>query len=211
MSHAIDDASDFFDTLGEDALPANSQKPHERGDAAFDSPLRTSGYFVWSLPRSPRHVLMDGWHSSGILVRQSGQPYTIGSTIDINEDGNFTDRPIGTAGLSSHSATPDKRVRLVVTEPLAQWAYPQVADRTQDEIGRNTFRAIGLFDADLAVYRDFVVHDRTHFTIRWDSFNVLNRAQFGIPVRLLEAPGFGVSTHTMLPSRVMQLGVKASF
>ncbi|HEX8179349.1 MAG TPA: hypothetical protein VF525_07380 [Pyrinomonadaceae bacterium] len=44
-----------------------------------------------------------------------------------------------------------------------------------------------------------------------DVFNFINRANYGIPVRYLEAPGFGQATNTVTPARRVQLALKYSF
>ncbi len=41
-----------------------------------------------------------------------------------------------------------------------------------------------------------------------DIFNFINRANFGIPVRLLEAPGFGKAIGTVTPGRRVQFSLK---
>ena len=211
-SHAIDDASDYFDTVGEYSLPANSERPNERGNSAFDLTLRTSGYFVWSPSTAQRNTWTAGWKLSGIFIRQSGQPYTINSTIDINEDGNFSDRPVSNTGLKSHPAVGDRRTQLAITAPLGEWAYPaNAALLNQTQIGRNSYRSIGFFNADLALSREFRAYGESHIVIRGEAFNAANHAQFGIPVRLLEAPAFGTSTRTVLPARTIQFTAKMSF
>jgi len=42
-------------------------------------------------------------------------------------------------------------------------------------------------------------------------FNFINRANFAIPVRFLEAPGFGRSVDTVTPGRRIQLALKYLF
>ena len=46
---------------------------------------------------------------------------------------------------------------------------------------------------------------------RTDIFNFINRANFGVPVRLLEAPGFGRATNTVTPGRRIQFSLKYEF
>jgi hypothetical protein len=47
--------------------------------------------------------------------------------------------------------------------------------------------------------------------LRVDVFNLFDRANFGIPVRLLEAPAFGQAVSTVTPGRRVQLALKFSF
>jgi hypothetical protein len=46
---------------------------------------------------------------------------------------------------------------------------------------------------------------------RAEFFNFVNRANFGIPVRHLEAPAFGQSVDTVTPGRRIQFALKYSF
>ncbi len=54
---------------------------------------------------------------------------------------------------------------------------------------------------------------REDWTLRFrcEFFNILNRSHFGIPVRILEAPGFGESVTTTVPARTLQFALKLSF
>ena len=44
-----------------------------------------------------------------------------------------------------------------------------------------------------------------------DAFNFINRANYGIPVRFLEAPAFGQSVNTVTPARRIQFALKLNF
>ena len=142
------------------------------------------------------------------MVQRSGQPYTVNTAVDINLDGNATDRPLSLAGLTS---TGKGRVQLVITEPLSDWAYPSNGQPAQSPVGRNTFRSPDVFDADLALTRDFILPHHGRLTFRCEAFNVFNNVNFGIPVRILEAPGFGTATSTVTSARSIQFAAKLSF
>jgi len=47
--------------------------------------------------------------------------------------------------------------------------------------------------------------------LRVEIFNFINHANFGIPVRFLEAPSFGRATNTITPGRRVQISMKYSF
>ena len=90
-SHAADDASDLFDTAGEYATAANSQHLREWGNAAYDMPFRSAGYVTWQ-STSFAHRFLSDWGIAAIVEQQSGQPYTVNTSVDLNLDGNATDR-----------------------------------------------------------------------------------------------------------------------
>ncbi|MCA1619171.1 MAG: carboxypeptidase-like regulatory domain-containing protein, partial [Acidobacteria bacterium] len=114
-SHAIDDVSDFFDTAGAFALPQNSLRRSERASSNFDVRLRSVTHFVKDYRKDlvffgPRRL--GGWQFAGIVTAQTGQPFTVNSAIDINRDGNLTDRLNGTGGLLRGGATGDSGLQL---------------------------------------------------------------------------------------------------
>jgi hypothetical protein len=78
-------------------------------------------------------------------------------------------------------------------------------------VGRNTFRAGSLLNLDLSLIKNFKFSEQRNFAVRLDVFNFINRANFGIPVRFLEAPGFGQATDTVTPARRFQLAAKFTF
>ena len=207
-SHAIDSTSDFFDTAGEYAISARADEEGERGNAAFDEPFRTSGYWSWVLPSVGKMRLFRGWSFSGIAVKQSGQPYTVNSAVDLNQDGNATDRPVTSSGLDVHPKGYTRQVQVAITEPLSQWAYPSIGESDQNSIGRNTFRSEGLVNVDFRIERTFRLKWRSQWKLYCDSINAFNHANFGIPVRILEAPEFGTSTDTITAPRSFQFGLK---
>ena len=49
--------------------------------------------------------------------------------------------------------------------------------------GRNILRGPGWVTFDMSVQRRIDFTDRVNATLRWDIFNVFNRANFGLPER----------------------------
>ncbi len=208
-SHAIDTATDFFDTAGNFALPQNSFLPSERASAGFDIRTRSATYVMLDIPFKEKRWL-GNWQVSGIATLQSGQPFTVNSARDVNGDGNLTDRLHQLAGLLSNPNQPDRRIQLQLA-PGANAAQLLAPDGRDGAFGRNTFRAPGVVNFDMAITKAFRVSDEKRISFRAEVFNLLNRAHFGIPVRILEAPAFGQSVNTTLPARMIQLSVKLLF
>jgi len=207
FSHSIDDASDFFDSAGEFALSQDSAHRSERGSSGFDERLRSVTYFVWSLPG--KRVRLRGWQLSGIFTAQTGQPYTVNTVYDINSDGNLTDRLQTTVGLTAGPASND-RIQVQLAPGVSPMSLLAPAGK-DGAVGRNTFRAPGLTSLDGALSRPFAIRERHTMVIRAEAFNALNHPNFGIPVRILETPGFGGSVNTAVPARTIQFAVKYSF
>jgi hypothetical protein len=136
---------------------------------------------------------------------QTGQPFTVNSIFDVNLDGNLTDRLNTTSGIV---VTGDRRQPLRLTVNPAQLLAPIGQD---GKVGRNTFRAGNLLELDMAVAKTFKISERQSLIFRAEVFNFINRANFGVPVRFLEAPGFGQATDAVTPGRRIQFAVKYSF
>ena len=214
---AFDDASDFFDTLGSFVLPANSAAPSERGPSAYDTRLRFAAHFVWDLPWLKNRRWVGGWQLNGIYAAQTGQPYTVNTAFDLNRDGNLTDRLFTADGLRSD---PDPRQILSLGDaapeaflaPLSGEIFQTlVVPRVEGTVGRNTFRAPGMNNLDLALSKGFRFSERLDLRFRAEVYNAFNRNHFGIPVRILEAPSFGRAVNTAVEPRAFQFAVKAVF
>jgi hypothetical protein len=212
LSSTTDDASDVFDLAGAYALPQSSRTSGgERGPANFDARHRFSYHFMYDFPQPTGHqglgrALTRGLQFAGTGQFQTGQPFTVNSLFDVNLDGNLTDRLNNTNGLvvSGNRAQP-----LLLTTSNT---FSMLAPIGQDgRIGRNTFRSGNILDLDLSVIKNFAINQQQKFVLRVDMFNFINRANFGVPVRLLEAPGFGKATSTVTPGRRIQIALKYSF
>lgn len=210
LSQTIDDVSDVFDLAGAPALAQNSLTfAGERGPSNFDARHRFSYHFVYDIPRLENHaldLLFRNTQIAGTGQYQSGQPFTVNSIFDVNLDGNLTDRLNTTEGII---VTGDRRqpIRLA-TDNLASLRAPVGKDGA---VGRNTFRGGSYLDLNLAATRSFRIDDRQSLVVRAEVFNFINRANFGVPVRFLEAPGFGQATQTVTPGRRLQFQLKYSF
>jgi len=232
-SHAIDDSSDFFDTAGTPALPQDATRPSERSSSSYDMKFRSVSYWSWDdvfrrKGSAKNSDLLGQWQLAGIVTAQSGQPFTVNTVYDVNQDGNFTDRLNSTSGIDYN--TGDRRIplrligdssgllaqSLFATDPSSQCgrflngtSYTfRPANLCDGSVGRNTFRAHGLFDVDLAATRTLRLSETARVLIRAEVFNVFNHPNFALPVRILESPSFGESTHVLTPSRTLRIGVR---
>jgi outer membrane receptor protein involved in Fe transport len=211
-AHAIDDVSDVFDAVGFFALPqSDANLRAERASANFDVRHRVVGSFLWDLPWARQNAIVGGWRFSGIVTMQTGQPYTVNSSFDINGDGILTDRLNTTAGIVEqddgvvHYTLPAGSLPEGAVSPLlAPWGK-------SGAIGRNTFRARGIGTLDLAIHKIFRFSETANLEFRSEFFNFLNRTHYGVPVRILEAPAFGRAVDTSVNARQIQFALKLSY
>lgn len=211
-SSAEDDVSDFFDLAGTYALPQNNRTlGGERSAASFDVRhllAYSTSYDFSGLGQKAglRHWLFDGLQVTSLGRYHTGQPFSVNTIFDVNLDGNLTDRLDSLNGLIL-TGDPRQPLQLGDISTFSLLAQPGQDGR----IHRNTFRAGGLLDLDLAVSKSFRFANARQLLLRADAFNFLNRANFGIPVRLLEAPAFGQAVNTVTPARRVQLVLKFIF
>jgi hypothetical protein len=225
FSKAIDEVSDVFDLAGASALPQRSCKygeagcsyRSERGLANFDAPHRFSYNFIYSFPDFRNsdlasRLLLGGWGLAGTGEFQSGQPFTVNSIYDVNLDGNLTDRLNGLNASSLIRFSGSRRQRLLRrTDDLGQLAALLAPVGSNGDQGRNTFRSGNYLLLNLALMKHFIFTDDQQLVFRAEFFNIIDRENFGIPVRWLEAPSFGAATDTVTPGRRIQFALKYLF
>ena len=205
-SHSIDDASDFFDLAGAFALPQNSVSRSERGSSNYDARLRLAVHLAWDIRDKKK---WSNLQISGIYVAQTGQPYTVNTSIDANRDGNLTDR-IDTVAYLIQQPSSDRHISLAL-QPGIDPTRLLAPDGADGRVGRNTFRAPGMSQLDLAISKRIPLSDRYAFILRAEVYNAMNWAQFGIPVRILESAAFGSSVNTVGSSRTVQIAARFAF
>ncbi len=230
-SHSIDDSSDLFDTLGSFALPQNPRDlGAERASSNFDIRLRSVSYFVAN--SIFHHSWLAKWQLSSILTLETGPPFTVNTVYDLGTspfngslNGLDTERLETTMGLIGPGVgigAPgiSRQTRLAFSDPNLERPAAQTAHflcqpyPCYGAVGRNTFRAAGIENLDVALSRSLALRgalDGHNIQLRLEGYNVLNRTNFSIPVRILEEPGFGSSVSTVGNNRRLQLVLKYSF
>jgi hypothetical protein len=152
--------------------------------------------------------LFGDWHLSGIWTAQSGQPYTINTSIDVNGDGNATDRLNCSVDCLTFHPSGDRAQQVNVSNP-ANLLAPLGQDGA---VGRNTFTGDRLYSMDLALVKSVHLHgEQKLLSLRAEAFNVLNHADLGLPTRILESPAFGRSVSMVNKPRTLQVTCKLFF
>jgi hypothetical protein len=220
-SHAIDDVSDVFTIAGAPILPQDGRNLRlERGSANFDIRHRFAASVLWDLPfygrdRGLGKTVFGDWQLASIFQAQTGQPFTLTVPFDNNFDGNLSDRPATTAGLTFTEGHGRTRVSLDSNRSFANYLNYNVSGINfipgAGYVGRNTARGDSFINLDLALTKTFRFTERQSMDFRAEFFNLFNRANFGLPVRILGAPAFGSAVDTVNPARMIQFALKYSF
>jgi len=190
----------------------------EHGPSLFDAKHRWTANATWQLPGLSNssglaRAVFGGWQLNGIVTISSGTPFTVYDSRNVAQQGSHPEIS-GFAG-----SRPD-----VLSDPnqgphtVEQWVSPS-AFRRLDAIaeaghfgnaGRNIVRGPGQATLDASVFKTFQTGEAIRWQLRIEGFNVLNHANFGVPVNDLVSPNFGRILESG-PPRVFQAGLKLLF
>jgi hypothetical protein len=223
------------DDAGAYPTPFNPQAYY--GPAAWDVPNRISLSFNYSLRglnggQGAVGHLTGGWGISGTSIFQSGEPLTVGAfnsyqpvcasttlacpsagnpaigygpqSGDYNADGVNLDYPDATAYAQSTS----RHAFLTGAIPKSNFAVPTFGSEGNEKVGQ--FREPNFAETDLNFYKDTHITERVDFQMRFEFFNIFNRANLLNVDNNWTDGNFGQATASHLP-RWWQLGAKISF
>lgn len=210
LAYTVSDARD----QAPEHLSASSGRPQDtnnldawEGPSDFDVRHRFVGNFVAELPFGEgkpwlqsgigSHIL-GGWVVSGIYTARTGRPFTVtqGSLEGAAWVPNLTGDPKG-------------------AETFESWfnkdAYTRVPAGTFGNAGRNSLRGPGFATFDVTLQRRLRFTERVAATLRWDVFNVFDRANFGNPNGDITSTTAGVISSLAGDPRLMQFSIRIHF
>ena len=214
LSKSMDDASSPGTTESETNLPQDVNNLFGPGGEWARSSFDHTHQFVFSGSwMSPffdnstgfRNVALAGWRVNTIFTAQSGAPFTINLGVDqANIGSGPAQRPdqLRDPNLPGGERTPD---RWFDTD-----AFALPAQFTFGNAPRNSVVGPGFANMDLAVSKTWNLSEAARLEFRWETFNVLNRANFDIPNRTQGTANLGVITSAKSP-REMQFALRLTF
>jgi hypothetical protein len=170
---------------------------------------------IYELPRlasltGPAGKLINGWSLNGIVIWQSGFPFSVGSGRDNSFSGIGADRADflgGSAALSSDRPRGEQVFRWFDTS-----LFTANALGTFGNSGRNIIRGPGFFNADLGIVKDTAITERWKIQFRAEAFNVFNKPNFRLPNSNAASAQFGRITQVVDDNqRIWQMALKLSF
>jgi hypothetical protein len=214
-SKSMDDASDAGTTNAEYNLPQNAYAPAlEKAVSSFDHRQRVTASLVYEIP-SPAPTkrfrrLAGNWRASGILIAQSGAPFTVNLSSAAGQDvahiglvnGNNLERPNLLNNPNDGPRTP--------SEWFNVQAFGLPAQNSFGSSGRNVVLGPGLINLDIAVEKEMALGERLRLQFRSDIYNVFNHPNFDLPGRIFGASNFGVISSAE-DSREFQFALKLRF
>ncbi|MCX6631477.1 MAG: TonB-dependent receptor [Candidatus Solibacter sp.] len=207
FSKSIDDTSAFLSTVSDRNFPQDSHNfGAERGLSSFDMTHRVSLAFVQRFPG--KQWWSRNFETSGILVAQSGQPFTPVLQFDNsntgNTGGNFgSDRPNLLRNPKLANPTADRWF------DTSAFAIP-AADRF-GSAGRNIVRGPGLATFDVALARKFAISETGSLQFQAQAFNLFNRTNFDLPQLFADDPGTFGKVFSAKSPRQVQVAVRLTF
>jgi len=198
-------------------LSASSGRPQNgrdleswEGPTDFDVRHRLVANFVAELPFGENKPLartgiakhlLGGWLLSGIFSARSGRAFTV--TQGTNNVG------LGATGLPNQIGNPEG------PKTVEQWfnpaAFELVPSGTFGNAGRNTLRGPGWLTFDMSLQRRIDISGRVNATLRWDVFNLFDRANLGLPNSNIASSTPGLISTLAGDPRVMQFSVRVAF
>ena len=196
-AHSIDDQSSNF----------VSSVPPIRGNSDFDVRHNFTGALTFDVPVSSNssfsEALLKHWSLDARVSARSALPVDVVSGVTFLPDGTQVNArpdlipgvPVYLYGQPCNSAYGAK---CPGGRKINFNAFNTPAGQFGNE-PRNFLRGFDLWQADLAIRREFPLPERLRLQFRAEAFNLLNRANFG-SIRnslLVGSPLFGVATNTL--------------
>jgi hypothetical protein len=152
--------------------------------------------------------IVGGWQINGNTTFQSGFPLAISGG---NGSGTFagTQRP----NWSGQNATLSGSVtdRLLKYFDVSQFSFNVPFSFGNAPRLMPNLRCPGIDNFDMSLFKNTQISDRFRLQFRAESFNTLNRVQFGVPNVSINSSAFGVISSQQNSPRNLQLGLRLLF
>jgi hypothetical protein len=204
------------DDLQLNATPQdNNNIRGEHGPTPFDIRHNFSANYLYDIPVSKwtrwnsraARLATDGWQFSGILSANTGLPVNITDSRSSYPNSRPDDNSSVAPTLNNATST------LRYLNPAAFVAVPIVtasgAEVRPGNLGRYAVRALGQWNLDFSLAKNFAITERFRFQLRGDAFNSLNHTNLGGLVSDISKSNFGFMTSAN--PRSVQLGAKIAF
>jgi hypothetical protein len=210
LSISRDDASNPGPTESEANVPQNVRNifsdAGEWGLSSFDHRHVFAASATYQLPsRAGIAAVLGDWRINGVFLAQSGAPFTVNLGVDqANIGAGPAQRPnqLRDPNLPSGERTAERwfdTAAFVLPAPFTFGSAP-----------RNSVIGPGFSTTDLSLARTWAIGGSRELEVRWEVFNLFNKANFDVPSRVFGTPNFGRIFSAKEP-REMQFGVKLSF
>jgi hypothetical protein len=212
LSKALDDASAFLATDGDDNTPQDSRNvAAEWGPSDFDVRHRLVLTTTWEIPSKSGSDLLAAftrdWQVSAIFSAQSGRPFTPRVSFDNSNSGNIGGGTFAYDRPNVVSGTPSPGVETV---SYGGQTFAIAPPFTYGNAGRNSLTGPAYASLDAVISRRLLLWPMRTLELRLEVFNALNRKNYQIPDSFVDRATFGQSL-SAFPPRQLQLAARFTF
>jgi hypothetical protein len=154
--------------------------------------------------KGPARQVLHGWELGGLMVMQSGLPFTVTVPGSPSNTGSGS-RANPVAGVSPE----------VSNQTITNWFNPAAFSVppafTWGTLGRNTLRGPGLWNLDLSAAKKFNFSETRRLEFRAEFFNSFNHPQFSLPGSTVGVGGVATITSTQRANRQIQFALRYAF
>jgi hypothetical protein len=212
LSTSKDDASSPGATESEANVPQDVRNIFGPGGewapSSFDHRHQFVASGVYQLPffagaGGLAEKLLGGWRTNMIFIAQSGAPFTVNLAVDRANVGS------GPAQRPDQLHDPNLEKGRTPERWFDTSAFALPALYTFGSTPRNSVLGPGYVNLDFALAKTWTL-GTSNLEVRWEVFNLLNRANFDLPNRTFGNANFGRIFSAKNP-REMQLGLRLAF
>jgi hypothetical protein len=176
------------------------RKHYAAANYIYDLPFGQGKRFL-SSSSGLTNKIVGGWQIAGILTMGGGQPYSV----------TFTSTTLG---------WPSNRADIVGDPELSdasidRWfnpaAFAAPAPFLYGNSSRNLLWGPGFFNWDAAIFKNTQLTEKIRLEFRAESFNALNRANFGLPASNISVPATVGRITSAGASRDIQFGLRLAW
>ena len=158
----------------------------------------------WLQTKNIASSVLGGWDFSGIMVFQTGLPFTVtapGSPTNTGRGGRAD-------VVSGQPLYPENQT-------ISQWfnpaAFTTPAAFNWGNASRNMLRGPGRTNVDLTLAKRFRLGQQRELTFRTEVFNAFNTPQFALPASGVGSGNVATITSTARAARQIQLALRMTF
>jgi hypothetical protein len=179
------------------------------GPSDNDVRSRFTSSYIYQLPKlkSAHGVvagLVNDWQNQGVLIAQTGSPYSINSNGDTGATGiggDFADLVPGVSTKPAHRG---------VSSYFNAAAFTEAADGTYGTSSRNLLYGPSRVDLDFSLFKEFPIQEFGKIQFRSEFFNLFNHPNFGNPSNTIGNGNIGQLTSAG-DGRIIQFALKYLF
>jgi hypothetical protein len=217
LSHGLQALASYTWSHCLDYASFNSALSYQRGNCDYDVRQNLSSAFSYDLPNVSQNqiigALLHHWGLDDRFTARTGFPVTLQSGLSVVNpatggayDGGLNivhGQPFYIYGAQCAALYADG-LSCPGGRAINPAAFSEPAPGALGDAPRNFLRGFGAWQMDLAVRRDFPIHERLKLQFRAEAFNLFNHPNFGLINSTYCPPGpgclFGQATQTLASS-----------